>query len=78
MVDQRGRGGAAIRGLEARGRGESGDATAREPAEGRALAWTAFLDRRRTTRGAEAPLLSTAETVDCGCPEICHRDHEND
>jgi hypothetical protein len=27
----------------------------------------------------EAPaVLTTAEMAECGCPEWCHRDHEND
>lgn len=28
---------------------------------------------------AEAPrVLTTAEVAECGCPEWCHRDHENE
>lgn len=26
----------------------------------------------------EAPVLSIAEVAECGCPDWCHRDHQNE
>jgi hypothetical protein len=27
---------------------------------------------------ARAPVLTVAELAECTCPELCHRDHDND
>jgi hypothetical protein len=34
--------------------------------------------RWRVNRSPEPEVLSSAELSECCCPDICHRDHEND
>ncbi len=40
--------------------------------------WVSVIDRRRSDSAGARAAAPTADVAECGCPEFCERDHDND